>query len=183
MRCRVLYRNTMAPRNPVRIFIHALLLFPYFTWINAEGIYCFKCTITPPGSRSEEPNQLCSQFDESSRFRIYCPKSTLCAKRAFYLTLNNGTTITTVERGCAMQREHFQVYDTDKQQWQTKEKIVTTPYDERCFFDKAGETRYAPAEYCFCSYHFCNGSQSMKRLQTFSSVQLLLLVTICFMQF
>lgn len=136
-------------------------------------------TLTTP---EEDIDLLCSHFDESAKFQTFCPSSTLCMKRTVQykskskLTisigqlLNNVTlfenfllasVITTVQRDCAPQKYTSHVYNDVDKQWDKKEEIITTAYDEGCFI---GENRGAPTgppEYCFCSFHLCNSSSQI----------------------
>lgn len=46
---------------------------------HAEGISCFKCLMTP--TNLDNTDLLCSHFDGSAKFQVFCPTSTLCMKR------------------------------------------------------------------------------------------------------
>lgn len=61
---------------------YLLFLVAIMMQITAEGIICFKCYASQPGH--EKTDLLCSQFDESPRFQVHCPSSTLCRKRTIY---------------------------------------------------------------------------------------------------
>ncbi|XP_043251167.1 uncharacterized protein LOC122396645 isoform X2 [Colletes gigas] len=127
--------------------------------ITADGISCFKCLVSP--SVHEENNLLCSQFDGSQRFQVYCPSSTLCRKKTIYHKFKTSI-IMAVERDCAPQKSTLPVYSKVEKKWQNKEEIHKTAYEEDCFI---GEDRGAPGgppEYCFCSFHLCNSSKSIK---------------------
>lgn len=85
--------------------------------------------------------------------------------------------ITTVERDCAVQKHTVSTYNPVSNKWDTTEEVVEKAYEEGCFI---GEDRGAPGgppEYCFCSFHLCNSSQSIK---TTNICQCLALIVILF---
>ncbi|XP_031847082.1 uncharacterized protein LOC116433289 [Nomia melanderi] len=142
------------------VLIVTILFYTYtVTPINADGISCFKCYASQPGH--EQTDLLCSQFDGSARYQVYCPSSTLCRKKTVYYKLKT-LIITAVERDCAPQKRSVPIYSHEDNKWENKEEVVKTAYEEGCF---VGEDRGAPAgppEYCFCSFHLCNSSQLIK---------------------
>lgn len=129
----------------------------------ANGISCFKCFASQPGI---DENLLCSQFDGSSRFQVYCPSSTLCRKKTIYYKFKTSV-IKTVERDCALQKSMIPIYNDVNNEWKDDKEIVKSVYEEGCFI---GEDRGAPAgppEYCFCSFHLCNSSQAIKTMNVY----------------
>ncbi|XP_076661046.1 uncharacterized protein LOC143364779 isoform X1 [Halictus rubicundus] len=156
------------------ILIPTIFLCMYVTTpISADGISCFKCYASQPGT--EETDLLCSQFDGSARFQVYCPSSTLCRKKTIYYKLKTSL-ITAVERDCAPQKRTIPIYSDVDNKWQNTEEIVKTAYEEDCFL---GEDRGAPGgppEYCFCSYHLCNSSQSIKAMNMYYIFALIMIL-------
>ncbi|XP_003488272.1 uncharacterized protein LOC117237431 isoform X1 [Bombus vosnesenskii] len=144
------------------LLIAIVFLFTLIMQITAGGIACFKCYASQSGH--EKTDLLCSHFDGSPRFQVYCPSSTLCGKRTIYSKFKTPM-ITTVERDCAPQKRTVLTYSDNK--WQNREEIVTSAYKEGCFI---GEDRGAPAgpsEYCFCGHHLCNSSEPTKTINMF----------------
>lgn len=74
----------------------------------AYAIKCYRCTVGPT-HRTNRTQQLCNQFTESDEFTIDCPYSTMCLKKVFWYTLQDGTKIETVSRNCADQKYTEQV--------------------------------------------------------------------------
>ncbi|KAG7197967.1 hypothetical protein KM043_016200 [Ampulex compressa] len=149
---------------PAKRVIEMMTILLYIQHAYAKGISCFKCVV----AQSEyEPSQpLCSQFDASSKFQVYCPASTLCMKKTIYYKSKTAVT-KTVLRDCASQKHTFQSYNNTVRKWYETEEVVTTAYEESCF---VGEDRGAPGgppEYCFCSYHLCNSSPSNNIMDIF----------------
>lgn len=59
------------------------LIFPdVIVPITATGISCYKCLASQSGY--DETDLLCSHFNESAEFQVYCPSSTLCRKKTIY---------------------------------------------------------------------------------------------------
>ncbi|XP_034176400.1 uncharacterized protein LOC117602459 isoform X1 [Osmia lignaria lignaria] len=143
--------------------------------ITADGISCFKCLPSQPGN--EETDLLCSQFDGSSRFQVYCPSSTLCKKKTIYYKFKSSV-ITTVERDCALQKNTVPIYNDVDNNWNDNEEIVKTAYEEGCFIGEDRGAPVGPPEYCFCSFHLCNSSESMKTMNVYHIA--LLTVTLLF---
>ncbi|KZC07910.1 hypothetical protein WN55_09952 [Dufourea novaeangliae] len=84
--------------------------------------------------------------------------------------------ITAVERDCAPQKRTVPIYSYVDYKWENKEEIVKTAYEEGCF---TGEDRGAPAgppQYCFCSYHLCNSSESIGKMNMYIFVLLVILL-------
>ncbi|XP_011150297.1 uncharacterized protein LOC105189713 [Harpegnathos saltator] len=127
----------------------------YVLRAQAEGLSCFKCLVTI--MRPQDTDLLCSRFDGSAKFQVFCPFSTFCMKRT--IKYKSKTSVaTTVLRDCAPQKYTFQMYNEDEKRWDKKDEIIANAYDEGCFI---GEHRGAPTnppEYCFCSFHLCNSS-------------------------
>ncbi|KOC69332.1 hypothetical protein WH47_05996 [Habropoda laboriosa] len=95
-------------------------------------------------------------------------------KELFILNLKVTSVITVVERDCAPQKRIVPIYSNNK--WQNREEIVTTAYKEGCFI---GEDKGAPAgppEYCFCSYHLCNSSQSIETMNVYHICLLIMIL-------
>ncbi|XP_012542828.1 uncharacterized protein LOC105840446 [Monomorium pharaonis] len=131
------------------------ILFACVSQVRAEGISCFKCLTTV--INENDSDRLCSHFDGSAKFQVFCPTSTLCMKRTVQYQ-SKTSIVTTVQRGCAPQNYIFKIYNDADNKWYDKEEVITSAYDEGCF---TGEHRGAPSrppEYCFCSFHLCNSS-------------------------
>lgn len=134
-----------------------------------EGISCYRCFASQLGY--EDSNQLCSQFDGSQRFQVYCPSSTLCMKKTSYFKTQTSIA-TAVLRDCASQKRREPKYNVTDNKWYKEEEVVKTAYEEGC---SIGEIRGVVApEYCFCSYHLCNNSHSFKPISIYSMCILIL---------
>ncbi|XP_015117150.1 uncharacterized protein LOC107041220 [Diachasma alloeum] len=145
-------------------FSWAVLMLMCTEEIGSEGISCFKCSVAPlPGaSHIQKPSQICSQFDGSSLYQTYCPKSTLCMKRTIHHKLVNGTIVrTSVERDCAPQLDVFQSYDHSQRAWHSEEKIVRSAYEEGCVVGPDKGSPGGPPEYCYCQYPLCNHARTL----------------------
>ncbi|XP_020293260.1 uncharacterized protein LOC109859417 [Pseudomyrmex gracilis] len=137
----------------ITLYLHIL---SYVLRVQAEGISCFKCFVS--FTKQEEMDLLCSHFDGSEKFQVFCPSSTLCMKRTIEYKYNKTTVVTSVQRDCAPQKYISHTYNDIERKWHKKEEVITSAYDEGCF---VGEHRGAPTnppEYCFCSFHLCNSS-------------------------
>lgn len=73
------------------------------------AIKCYRCTVGPTHRVANRTQQLCAQFQETDEFTIDCPYSTMCLKKVFWYTLQDGTKIETVSRNCADQKYTEQV--------------------------------------------------------------------------
>ncbi|XP_012273712.1 uncharacterized protein LOC105696103 [Orussus abietinus] len=180
------WKEKMQPIDLASLVIYNVLLLQFCLSTNAEGISCYKCTILPPiriSNMMQPVSQLCSQFDESSRFQVFCPTSTFCMKKTFHLKLANGTIVTSVLRDCASQRHLYQSYSFKEAKWKEVEEVVKTAYNEGCFTEEDHGTPAGPPEYCYCSYHLCNESPSnQKSSNIFVNVVLMLGLLICIAQ-
>lgn len=137
--------------------VQTLIILLYILEVSAEGISCFKCYISHPDD--VEGSLLCSQFDGSAKFQVYCPSSTLCMKKTIYYTTKT-TATTAVQRDCAPQTYVSKIYEDGE--WFDTEEVVEAAYEEGCFTDEDRGTPVGPPEYCFCAYHLCNSSQSVR---------------------
>lgn len=72
----------------------------------------------------------------------------------------SASTVTTVQRDCALQKYISRVYDETNNVWNIKEEVITTAYNEGCFVGEHRGSPASPPEYCFCSFHLCNSSPS-----------------------
>ncbi|XP_070156834.1 uncharacterized protein [Polyergus mexicanus] len=150
--------NKMCNLKPnLQIMILYISILSYISRGQVEGISCFKCLTTL--TRPEDTHLLCAHFDGSAKFQTSCPTSTLCMKRTVRYE-SKTSTITTVQRDCAPQKDISYVYNEIDEQWHKKEEIVTTAYDEGCFIGEHRGAPIRPTEYCFCSFHLCNSSPS-----------------------
>ncbi|XP_014469511.1 PREDICTED: uncharacterized protein LOC106741742 [Dinoponera quadriceps] len=140
--------------NPWIVILYISIL-SYISQAQAEGISCFKCLKS--STRLEDKDRLCSHFDGSAKFQVFCPTSTFCMKRT--IELRSKTSVaTTVLRDCAPQKYTSHVYNEDKRKWDKIEEIIKTAYDEGCFIGEHRGSPTNPPEYCFCSFHLCNSS-------------------------
>ncbi|XP_066603558.1 uncharacterized protein [Prorops nasuta] len=145
----------------IRNLIKCVIIFQCFFQINGVGISCFKCIANP--QTENETNLMCSNFDGSSKYQTYCPSSTLCMSRTTYFKYPNGTSIpVAVERDCAAQKYRFQSYDSFYNKWFYQEEVITTAYAEGCFTGEDRGSPSGPPLYCFCSFHLCNSSYTLK---------------------
>lgn len=144
--------------------VQMLLILLYTLEVSAEGISCFKCYVSHP--EHENSNLLCSQFDGSEKFQVYCPSSTLCMKRTIHYTTKTSKTIA-VHRDCAPQTLVSKVYKNGE--WYDTEEVIKTAYEEGCFIDEDRGTPVGPPEYCFCAYHYCNSAQSVQFINTYNT--------------
>lgn len=87
-----------------------------------EAIKCYRCTVQPSYRVENRTQQLCAQFTESDEFTIDCPYSTMCLKKVFWYTLQDGTKIETVSRSCADQKYTEQV-----------SQITSFPFVRKCY--------------------------------------------------
>ncbi|KAK2576559.1 hypothetical protein KPH14_005232 [Odynerus spinipes] len=127
----------------------------------AQGISCYRCVVAYSGYDASE--QLCSQFDGSEKFQVYCPSSLFCTKKTIYYK-SQTSVIKTVQRDCANQKYVYRTYDINDKQWHDKEEVIKEVYEEGCV---TGENRGAtarPPEYCYCSFHLCNSTVSNKKV-------------------
>ncbi|XP_043269014.1 uncharacterized protein [Venturia canescens] len=139
------------------------LFLAYISKIHCIGLSCYQCTVAPNPGAKVSASQICSHFDESQHFQTYCPHSTLCMKKSIRHRLGNGSLVlTSVERGCAPQLNVSKAYDFQKKSWYDTHEVVTSAYDERCYFGEDRGSPGGPPEYCFCSFHLCNGSVAKK---------------------
>ncbi|XP_033331657.1 uncharacterized protein LOC117223485 [Megalopta genalis] len=159
--------------NSIKIVLIPTILLYVITPISADGISCFKCYASHPGT--EETDLLCSHFDGSARFQVYCPSSTLCRKKTIYNRLKTSVR-TAVERDCAPQKRTVPIYNDIDKTWQNKEEIVKTAYEEDCFLGEDRGAPGGPSEYCFCSYHLCNSSQSIKATNMYHIFALVMII-------
>ncbi|XP_011067619.1 PREDICTED: uncharacterized protein LOC105154060 [Acromyrmex echinatior] len=125
--------------------------------VEAEGISCFKCLMT--FTNPDDTDLLCSHFDGSAKFQVFCPTSTLCMKRTVQYK-SKTSVVTTVQRDCAPQKYTSHTYNDADKQWYKKEEVITSAYDEGCFIGEHRGAPTGPPEYCFCSFHLCNSSPS-----------------------
>ncbi|XP_011173098.1 uncharacterized protein LOC105205431 isoform X2 [Solenopsis invicta] len=133
--------------------------------VRGEGISCFKCLMTL--INPDDTDLLCSHFDGSAKFQVFCPTSTFCMKRTVQYQ-SKTSVVTTVQRDCALQKYTSRTYDYNDQQWYNKEEIITSAYDEGCFIGEHRGAPTGPPEYCFCSFHLCNSSPP--QIEMFSKV-------------
>ncbi|XP_025829129.1 uncharacterized protein LOC108739638 [Agrilus planipennis] len=152
----------------------AVITFVIFTSIieTSEAIKCYKCTILPPPIYSNETSRLCAFFDYTDKYIVDCPYSTFCIKRIFTVYLSdaiNGTL-----RGCAPQRNDYQVYKNNKWQMQVN---VEEPYEEGCTnVDDKGQ-RISKPTHCYCRGDLCNGNASFTNINF--ALNSILTVIIC----
>lgn len=165
--------NKMYNFKPNLIMISISIL-SYISRAQTEGISCFKCLMTQTRP-DEDIDLLCSHFDKSAKFQTFCPTSTLCMKRTVQYK-SKTSVITTVQRDCAPQKYTSHVYNAVNKEWDKKEEIIATAYEEGCF---VGEHRGAPThppEYCFCSFHLCNSSSQIGIFNKIYGIILALLI-------
>lgn len=74
------------------------------------AIKCYECTVIPQRKVNETAEKLCSKFEETDYFEVNCPYSTMCKKRIYRLSLQNGEEQVTIERSCASQKYDYMVY-------------------------------------------------------------------------
>lgn len=141
--------------------------------ITADGMSCFKCYASQPGH--EHTDLLCSQFDGSARFQVYCPSSTFCMKRTIYHQFQTSVVVAT-KRDCAPQKSILPIYSKVENKWQNKEEIVKTAYEEGCSIGEDRGAPTGPSEYCFCSFHLCNSSQSIKPMNVYYNFVLIVIL-------
>lgn len=139
----------------LQIMILCISILSHVSRVEAEGISCFKCHMTI--MNPNHTDLLCSHFDGSAKFQVFCPTSTLCMKRTVEYK-SKTSVVTTVQRDCAPQKYTSQIYNDVDNQWYKKEEIITSAYDEGCFIGEHRGAPTGPPEYCFCSFHLCNSS-------------------------
>ncbi|XP_076750154.1 uncharacterized protein LOC143423007 isoform X1 [Xylocopa sonorina] len=160
----------------INSLITIAFLYTLIVPITMEGIMCYKCFGSQP--RYKKTDLLCSQFDGSSRFQVYCPSSTLCRKRTIYSVFKTSI-MKTVERDCAPQKRTVRILNNNK--WEDKEEIVTSAYEQGCFIGEDRGVPGGPPEYCFCGDQLCNSSQSIQIINIyhiFILIALLLFATL-----
>lgn len=75
----------------------------------AFAIKCYECSVHPKRNGNNTSfDTVCTKFDESERFEVDCPFSTMCKKRVYRYQLIN-TVQESIERGCADQRNDSMV--------------------------------------------------------------------------
>lgn len=72
------------------------------------AIECYKCSVSPGSRQLNTTTQLCSQFDESDKFIVDCPYSTMCSKKVLRIKLQ-GKDVDTIVKDCAVQKYTEQV--------------------------------------------------------------------------
>ncbi|XP_076244387.1 uncharacterized protein LOC143185327 [Calliopsis andreniformis] len=156
-----------------RIIIIAAIFLYVIIPISASGISCFKCSASQSGN--EKNDLLCSHFNGSAQFQVYCPSSTLCRKKTIYSKFQSSV-ITAVERDCAPQKRIIHIYNPVDNVWNNKEEIVETAYEEGCFIGEDRGAPVGPPEYCFCSFHLCNSSHSITTMNICQSFVLIVIL-------
>lgn len=139
------------------LFIQFITISLCVLYVKGQGISCYRCV--PKYSGYDLSEQLCSEFDGSKKFQVFCPSSQVCRKSTFYYQTQTSV-IKVEERDCPNQKHVFRSYNSEDKTWNDSEEILKEVYKEGCY---TGENRGAiatPSEYCFCSYHLCNSSLS-----------------------
>lgn len=149
----------------LKIIALYISILSYIFRVQAEGISCFKCLMSL--TKPEDTELLCSYFDASAKFQVFCPASTLCMKKTIQYK-SKLSVVTTVQRDCAPQKYSFHNYNESDQQWYHKEEVITTAYEEGCFIGEHRGAPTSPPEYCFCGFQLCN--LSSPQFETFNKV-------------
>ncbi|KAL0101563.1 hypothetical protein PUN28_019001 [Cardiocondyla obscurior] len=157
----------------LEIIILCISILSHTSPAHAEGVSCFKCLMTP--TDPDDTDMLCSHFDGSAKFQVFCPSSTLCMKRTIEYK-SKTSIVTTVQRDCAPQKYNSRIYNDVDKQWYDKQEIITSAYDEGCFIGEHRGAPTGPPEYCFCGFHLCNSSVQVGTFSKMFAIVLSLLI-------
>lgn len=125
----------------------------------ADPLECYYC-IEGSGPNITDPLPVCSQLQNTSNYRMKCPKSSMCLKRVISIDLTNGSKWTTEIRGCAMQ---FSKMPVRQKMPNGKFKIadvtdVKEIYETGCTSWKYDIQRTASIVECYCRGNLCNAA-------------------------
>lgn len=118
-----------------------------------EAIKCYKCSVSPGNRQLNTTTQLCSQFDESEKFIVDCPYSTMCSKKILRIKLQ-GKDVDTIVKDCALQKYTEQVFKNGS--WHRISKIEE-PYEEGCDVT-ASNSLTEQTTTCHCRGSLCNSA-------------------------
>ncbi|XP_011552453.3 uncharacterized protein LOC105384010 isoform X2 [Plutella xylostella] len=137
--------------------IWALASILTFISTGATSLQCYQCFINPPpGHYYNTTERLCNHFDQSDKFIVDCPYSTMCMKQDIHLDIQNGVRIKGVLRDCASQKHEFQAYVNGR--WEPRVEVLE-PYAQGCQQVDKGE-KISDTRYCYCRDNLCNTSTS-----------------------
>lgn len=157
----------------LQITVLCISILSHVSRVQAEGISCFKClmTLTNP----DDTELLCSHFDGSAKFQVFCPTSTFCMKKTVEYK-SKTSIVTTVQRDCAPQKYTSHTYNDADKQWYKKEEVIASAYDEGCFIAEHRGGPTGPPEYCFCGFHLCNSCPPQLFSKVYGTILALLIV-------